>query len=112
MNQAVAGRLLPLVEAYAAGRATQKAFWRQMRALQCLRPDSADRGPCWKIASDKTDHCRECAAKGAVFELFAARRRENRRLRGRIEALGLRLSAPEPAEPQEPRPLLDLLEAR
>ncbi len=104
MNQSIVDRLLPLVEAYAAGRKTQKAFWRQMRALKCL--DAFEGSPCWKTGRVQ---CRECQAKSEVFKLFASSRAENRRLRGRIEALGLRLHAPVVVEPEEPKPLLDLM---
>jgi hypothetical protein len=106
VNQTVVDRLLPLVEAYALGRRHQKAL------LAKLRPaEKCEKAICHlQYGSDQTEWCEPCKRREPWFRAFAERRRTNRELLRRIEALGIKLSLPDPPqEPPEPKALLELM---
>lgn len=111
MRQTVVDRLLRLLEVYAQDRADQKKLRREMVALKCLvQKDQGAR--CYRLRADPgPDDCDPCAKRRVLWTLFVTTRGHNRRNLRKIEVLAHRLSLPDPVEPEEPKPLLDLMGA-
>lgn len=104
----VPDRLLGMIELYAADRVEEKRLRREMRALRCEVDPDGDR--CYLSEPSAAD-CAPCRKRRDLWPLFVLSRAANRNRLRKIERLALRLSMPEPPEPEEPKPLLDIIEA-
>lgn len=113
MRATLVDRLLPMLEAYAAGRVAEKTMRRQMRAERCeIAARFAEERRCYlPVGGGKleAERCASCKRRTFFWTAFVAQKAENRSLLARIERLALRLSLPDPVEPEEPKPLLDLM---
>lgn len=111
MRATIVDRLVVLVEAYAQGRDAEKTMRREMRAKACLRAAGRDGVRCYLPIAGIPDEnrCEPCKARSFVWRAFRQQKADNRALLGRIERLALKLSMPDPVEPEEPKPLLEMM---
>lgn len=109
MNQAAVDKVLALAEAYAAGRENQRALYAEARSLKCERLEDHE-GRCVVRWSDESDWCPTCVRRDPIFRQYIKVKRANRVQLRKLVLASAKLSIPERAEPEEPKPLLDMLE--
>jgi hypothetical protein len=105
-------RLVVLAETYADAKAHERRLRAAMRALRC----TVQYGPCYQLwpgiapndALPEKD-CAACAERRIHYVQYLKVRATIRLILRRIEALVAKSRRPVPPEPEEPKPLLDLL---
>ncbi|MES2341697.1 MAG: hypothetical protein V4597_08465 [Pseudomonadota bacterium] len=110
MTQAAVDRVLALAEAYAAGRELQWALYASARGLRCER--AGEEIPRCFVDTPEGEWCPTCVKRDPLFKEYLKVKRANRVQLRKLVAASARLSIPDRVEPEEPRPLLDLLEPR
>jgi hypothetical protein len=125
MRQAIADKLLPLLEAYGDSRLRQRDLRRAMKAAICRAPEAEDMrqalaqglveagrvAPCYDPLEGRTPWCEACREHDALYARLAAERKGQKARLLKINRLAMVLARPEPPPPPEPRALIDLIES-